>query len=183
MRVRHLPAHLLSLARIPLAAVVWIAPADRVFFLIVLAIGGFTDVLDGFLARLLDARSRADPGNVGAWLDPLCDKIFAASCVAAAFWAWSPPLWIVALLLGREIVQLPLLLVWLATWAPRGIHVDFRAVPLGKATTVFQALSLVSLLLFPRALPGLAVLTAILGVLSVIVVVRRALRERAKRSG
>lgn len=178
MRLRHLPAHLLTLARLPLAGVIWLDPGDRVFFLLVLATGGLTDVLDGFLARVLDKGSRTDPTNVGAWLDPLCDKIFAASCIAAAFWAWSPPGWIVASLLAREIFQVPILVAYFLTWARRGIHVDFRAVPLGKATTVLQTLSLTSLLFFPAALPFLAPVTGVLGVSSVVVVVRRALGAR-----
>jgi cardiolipin synthase (CMP-forming) len=180
MSLRHLPAHLLSLARIPLAAVVWLAPEDRLFFLLVLAAGGLTDVLDGLAARLLDKRASADPANPGAWLDPLCDKIFAASCVVAAFVTYAPPAWIVASLLAREILQAPVLLAWLVAsllgrTKGRG-RVDFHAVPIGKATTVLQTLALVAVLFLPAALPFLAPLVAALGAASVFVVVRRALR-------
>src|ERR1044071_6996960 len=116
IRLRHLPAHVLTAMRLPLAALLWLEPENPRFFLAILAAGALSDILDGLMARLLDEDMRGDPEHIGAWLDPVCDKVFALSCVTAAYAAYHPPLVVVVLLLTRELLQLPLLLWYAVRW-------------------------------------------------------------------
>lgn len=63
-------SNLLSLSRIPLG-VTFLALRDPLALTIVLAVGAATDLLDGWIARLTDTRT-----EIGAVLDPLCDRVF-----------------------------------------------------------------------------------------------------------
>lgn len=170
-------ANALTLVRVPLAAVLWLRPHHAVFLVVVMAVAAFSDIVDGALARRLDPSVRNDPHNPGAWLDPLCDKIFVASLVALAVVHHAPPVSLALLLLVREALLAPLLLYWAVWQRPRGRRVDFRAVPAGKATTVLQFAGVGAMLFWPAALAVLAPLTAVTGALAVALVLRRALRE------
>ena len=106
-------AQLLTLSRIPLALVFWIAVADARWAFATMAVAALTDVADGAVARR--ARRRAEASGVhlgpgpGAWLDPLCDKTFilsTAAAVASTGRVGPGPLLLVA---GRETIMLPLL--------------------------------------------------------------------------
>jgi len=176
-RVFALP-NALTLVRVPLAGVVWVRPGDDAVFFALVLVAGLSDILDGWLARRLDPSIRTDPDNPGAWLDPLCDKIFVVSAVAATLVVAAPPWpWVLALV-SRDLIQAPLLIAWSLLWRPRGRRMDFRAVPAGKATTVIQFAALVAMRIAPAALPTLAVMAAVTGVLSIVLVVRRAFRSR-----
>jgi phosphatidylglycerophosphate synthase len=74
---RNLP-NALSLLRLILSAVVLVVPQSFLFPLICTA--AMSDVLDGFLARVLHATSR-----FGTALDPLADKVFAIACCCLFF--------------------------------------------------------------------------------------------------
>lgn len=165
----------LTLVRIPLAGVLWLRPHDPLFLAALMVVAALTDIVDGAVARRLDPSVRHDPNNPGAWLDPLCDKIFVASLVAVVLVFYTPPLALALLLLVREVMLLPLLVLWALWWRPRGRRVDFRAVWAGKLTTVLQFLAVGAMLFVPAALTPLAPLAAFFGALSVILVARRAL--------
>lgn len=78
---------------------------------------GFSDYLDGFIARLTGQYSR-----LGALLDPVADRSLA---VAGMYVAWHfelLPRWAVALVLGRELAML-----LFGTWAVRkGVEVKIN---------------------------------------------------------
>jgi phosphatidylglycerophosphate synthase len=95
--------NLLTLSRIPLGALVWLRPLDPVFVLGIMTLAGITDVLDGWVERRRHPGSTAE--TAGAWLDPLCDKIFILSVLLAITVAGSLPLWLVPLIALREILQ------------------------------------------------------------------------------
>lgn len=61
-------------------------------------IAGFTDVLDGLAARLLGISSR-----VGAYLDPIADKLLLSVSYLALGIAQALPVWMVALVFGRDV--------------------------------------------------------------------------------
>ncbi len=168
-------ANALTLVRIPLAALLWLRADDRVFLVVLMVVAALSDIVDGALARRLDPSVRHDPHNVGAWLDPLCDKIFVASLVALVMVHHTPPLLLALLLLVREALLLPLIVAWALWWRPRGQRVDFRAVWAGKLTTVLQFCAVGATLFAPAALTVLAPLAALFGALSVALTVRRAL--------
>lgn len=63
------------------------------------AVAGFTDALDGFLARVLHQRSR-----LGSMLDPLADKILLdTSFICLALQGWLPP-WLAILVVSRDVI-------------------------------------------------------------------------------
>jgi phosphatidylglycerophosphate synthase len=109
----------------------------------------------------------AAPSGIGAWLDPICDKIFVAT-VLGAIWARLHPPWLIfALILGREAAQAPLALVYALVPAIRHrLRYDFRASPLGKAATVSQFAALTGLVLGLAATRGLAWLSFGLGMVA-----------------
>lgn len=166
----------LTLVRVPLAGVLWLRPHDPIFLVVIMVVAALSDIVDGAVARRLDPSVRHDPHNVGAWLDPLCDKIFVASLVALAIVHHTPPLHLALLLLVREALLAPLLLYWAAWVRPRGRRVDFRANWAGKLTTVLQFAAVASMLFWPAALAPLAPAAAAAGALSVTLVLRRELR-------
>jgi CDP-diacylglycerol--glycerol-3-phosphate 3-phosphatidyltransferase len=98
-----------------------------------------TDFLDGYIAR-----SYGSATDLGKFLDPLADKlIVAAALIMLALVPRSPrvPLWIVSVLISRE-----LLVTGLRTWAAvRGRFIG--ADELGKYKMALQAVALHGLLL------------------------------------
>lgn len=164
--------NLLSLARLPLAVLVWWQPDRPGFLLGVMAAAAASDVLDGYAAR----HCRHGASATGAWLDPLCDKVFMLSAAAAVFLAWSPRPAVVVLALTREVLLLPLLALFRLATAGRGVTLDYRAEPSGKAATAAQFATMLSIPLAPSLSGPLAAVTAVLGLVTVAVLAPRGLR-------
>jgi cardiolipin synthase len=98
---------LLSLLRIPLAAL-FVVVLDRPWAaLAVLAAAAVSDYLDGAIARRFGQRSAT-----GAAIDPITDKIFATTVAVALVLRDRLSVPQVLLLSAREIIELPLV-VWL----------------------------------------------------------------------
>ena len=179
------PPNLLSLARIPLGVAFWGAlgpTAERsLMAFAVMALAAATDVLDGYLARRQAAARAGDPeralaGAAGAWLDPICDKIFVALVLAAVIVRRHPSLLLIGLILSRELVQLPLAIVYrfmptLRSW----LRYDFRASVLGKAATVAQFLAIAALILDHPSIGIFAVIAFFLGIAALVDYLRRAI--------
>ncbi|HVR86819.1 MAG TPA: CDP-alcohol phosphatidyltransferase family protein, partial [Planctomycetota bacterium] len=150
-----------------------------VFVLGLMALAGITDVLDGWLERRQRRKRGEIPGPVesmGAWLDPLCDKIFMISLLFAITAARALPLWLVPLIALREILQTLVAVGTKAVPALRGrLRFKFGANVLGKATTVAQFLAIGAILLDKPGRIPLALAAAGLGLGAVVVYVRRAL--------
>jgi phosphatidylglycerophosphate synthase len=143
--------NLLSVSRLPLGGLFWVAlahgaeHAELPFG--VLAAAAVTDVLDGWIAR----RRGTDPAGMGSWLDPICDKVFVGSVLAAIYVQRRVPLSLLALILTRELLQLPMALVYrTSATLRRWLRYDFRASLLGKAATVVQFLAVSALVLEQR---------------------------------
>ncbi len=142
-------ANLVSVSRLPLALAFAAYPAVGVR-IAVLAGAAATDLLDGALAR------RLGPSRLGAWMDPVADKIFMLTAFGAL--ALSGALgWVeVAGVLLRDVLA-PL--GYLASWvARRPFAVPARVG--GKAVTVGQTLTLFAWLLDSTFLRPLAWATA-----------------------
>jgi cardiolipin synthase len=90
---------LLRLAGIPLLLWLLLGPHDDLLAVLVLALSGLTDWLDGRLARLLDQSSR-----LGALLDPAVDRLYTLSTLLAFGVREILPWWVVAVLIGRDLV-------------------------------------------------------------------------------
>ena len=193
-RLMSLP-NLLSLSRIPLGGVFWLVLAptarDSIGAFLVMGIAALTDVLDGYLARRQAQRaggsSEAD-GGTGAWLDPICDKLFVGAVLAAIIVKRHPPPLIIALILTRELAQLPLGIAYRFIPALRSwLRYDFRASLLGKAATVAQFMAIAALTLDHPSNATFAVIAFGLGIAALADYMRRAIRigkariEQAKR--
>lgn len=93
--------NLLSILRIVLIApIVWLL-LSRQFgsALILFALAGFTDGLDGFLAKQYQWQSR-----LGTILDPVADKLLLVASFATLTWLNLIPLWLLLLVLARDIL-------------------------------------------------------------------------------
>jgi len=67
--------------------------------LILFGVAGFTDGLDGYLAKRNNWTSR-----LGALMDPLADKLLLVSCFVTLGWLGWIPVWLVALVVLRDLV-------------------------------------------------------------------------------
>lgn len=143
---RHLP-NAITLARIALVApLVWLI-ANRRFeaALIVVAVAGASDALDGLLAKRFGWRSW-----LGGVLDPLADKLLLIACFVSLDLADAIPDWLMWLVVGRDLV--------IAAGATAYHFLIGRVVPqpslLSKITTFIQIVcALVLLLKLSGALP------------------------------
>jgi cardiolipin synthase len=119
----------LSVARllgVPLFLWLLLGPEEDGWALVVLMVSGFTDWLDGKLARWLNQGSR-----LGALLDPAADRLYIVCTLVALAIRDVVPVWVVALLLGRELVLGVMLLV-LRHYGYPPLQVHY----LGKAATL-----------------------------------------------
>jgi cardiolipin synthase (CMP-forming) len=163
----------LTLVRVPLAGLVWVDPSSRPWLFAVMASAAASDMLDGRVARAIRARRLtrghdagriAEAHAVGAWLDPLCDKLFVLSVVAAVAVVYQPSMVDLLLIAVREIILIPFVLAYALSPRTRGrVRFDFRAGVLGKATTVAQFAAIISIVVWPGVTQVLAVAAALVG--------------------
>ncbi len=175
----------LTLARLPLAAVFWIAPSSPPFAFTVLGLAALTDVLDGWLARRWRAkrwREDHDPGAFaagtgrGPWLDALCDKIFVVSVLAAVGMAVRPPIHLLVVIAAREILMIPLTVAYRAM--PESFRRDFDVTAgwPGKLATVLQFAAVALAILESPLFETVAWASGAAGLAAVLYYVRRAYR-------
>jgi phosphatidylglycerophosphate synthase len=176
--------NLLSLSRVPLGAAFWLVLGPTahgsVWSFVVVGVAALTDVLDGYFARRQAERSGGPPepnGGTGAWLDPICDKVFVGAVLAAIIVRRHPAPLVIILILTRELVQLPLGIAYrfiptLRSW----LRYDFRASLLGKAATVAQFLAIAALILDHPLVMTFAVIAFALGLAALADYMRRAIR-------
>lgn len=82
------------------APVVWaLATEQFVLALILFVAAGISDGLDGFLAKHFHWESR-----LGSILDPIADKLLLVACFAVLTWLGLLPLWLLLLVLGRDLI-------------------------------------------------------------------------------
>jgi len=91
-----------------------------------------SDLLDGLVARALRQRTR-----IGAMLDPVADKVLAGCALLALAWTGHLPLWLPALVVGRDVVLVlgAALLRWLRNAEP------FAPTRIGKYATFALAVT------------------------------------------
>lgn len=115
----------LRLLGVPLFLWLLLGPHADAWALVVLAISGFTDWLDGVLARALNQTSA-----FGALLDPLADRLYILATLVGLVLRHVIPLWLAVVIVGRDVVVgavLPRLRK--AGYGPPAVHY------LGKAAT------------------------------------------------
>lgn len=116
---------LLRLAGVPVMAWLILGPHADLLAVGVLVVAGFTDWLDGFLARRWHQTSR-----VGQMLDPIADRLYILAVVVCLAVRDAIPWWLVAVLGAREVL-IALLVPLLRTRGFSSLPVHF----LGKAAT------------------------------------------------
>ncbi len=156
--------NLLTIARIllvPLA--VWLIINDRfAAAFAVFVIAGVTDAVDGFIAKRFNAVT-----ELGAYLDPVADKLLLVSIYVALGVQDFLPNWLVILVVSRDVMIIgAVILSWLVDNPVR-----IRPLVLSKANTVAQitfAALVLGLLAFERFSPGIVAWgAAITGLLTV----------------
>ncbi len=90
---------LLRLLGVPLFLWLLLVEHSDVWALVVLMVSGFTDWLDGKLARLLNQQTR-----LGELLDPAADRLYMIAIPVAFGIRGILPWWVIGLLIGREVV-------------------------------------------------------------------------------
>ena len=100
MNPRHIP-NIITACRILLVyPVIQLLLAQRYDWALALfVVAGLSDGLDGFLAKHFHWQSR-----LGSYLDPLADKLLLVSCYAVLGWLGQIPVWLVALVVLRDLV-------------------------------------------------------------------------------
>jgi cardiolipin synthase len=137
--VRHLPNLLSSLRVLAAPFAAWlILSGHDIAALLVFAAAGLSDGLDGFIARRLRVTS-----GIGAWLDPAADKLLMLFCFVALLAVQAAPFWLVALVIGRDLV---FVLAWMLI---KLLHAGVPTPTLfvGKISTAVQVIYILTLLL------------------------------------
>jgi cardiolipin synthase len=106
--------------------------------LAVFALAAFTDLLDGYVARRRGSQSR-----LGAFLDPLADKLLLTASFATLTYLRVLPAWIMIVVVSRDLIlMLGALLIHMV-----GGRIYPRPTWTGKAATFFQVLTVLAGLL------------------------------------
>lgn len=112
--------------------------------LLLFAVAGASDGLDGYLAKRNGWESR-----LGSILDPVADKLLLVSSFIVLSWLGILPLWLVLVVLGRDVI---ILVGALAYHYLIGDY-DFRPTIVSKINTFFQIVlvlaTVLSLSLYP----------------------------------
>src|SRR5919108_1723241 len=103
--------------------------------LVVFAAAALTDLLDGYVARHRGIQSR-----LGAFLDPMADKLLLISSFVTLTWLKALPFWIAAVVISRDMI---LLLGALAIHMAGG-RIHPRPTWAGKTATFFQVLTVLT---------------------------------------
>lgn len=143
MILRQIP-NILTLARLVLIApfLVFLYHQQYVYAFYTFLLAGFTDGLDGWLARCFHWQS-----SFGSFVDPVADKLLIASSFISLACIGCLPWWLVMLVFLRDMtISIGVLAwYWLIQHKP-----DFKPTYLSKINTVLQ-LALVILCLFELA--------------------------------
>ena len=99
------------------------------FFLFLAA--GLSDAIDGFLARRWNQHS-----TLGAWLDPIADKLLMASAYGLLGYLGVLPAWLVLLVIGRD----GLIVAVVGTVRLCGKVLEIKPIFVSKANTAAQVL-------------------------------------------
>ena len=130
--------------------------------LLTLIVAGITDILDGVIARMANQRTK-----LGAYLDPLADKLLLTSAFVTLAILHLVPIWVAIVVLSRDLIIVAGTLLLYITETP------LEVVPtvLGKGATLAQLLYLALALVFVYLQRDRALLIPLLAVMLVLTVV------------
>lgn len=104
-----------------------------------LLIAGATDILDGVIARLANQRTK-----LGAYLDPLADKLLLTSAFVTLSILHLVPGWVAIVIVSRDLIIVAGTLLLHVTQTP----IEVVPTALGKSTTLVQLSYLVVALVY-----------------------------------
>jgi phosphatidylglycerophosphate synthase len=175
--------NLLTLSRVPIAALLWLRPYSPAYVLSLMFLAGVTDVLDGWLQRRTlkaEGRSADQAPRTGLWLDPICDKTFALSVLALVWVTRRPEAYLLLLIAAREIIQIVEAFVWKLAPVFKSRSFDFQASLSGKLTTIGQFFAIAAILTGHPSQVPLALVTGALGIATAVFYFLRAWRDGKK---
>src|ERR671923_1960023 len=100
--------------------------------LVTFAAAALTDLLDGYVARRRGSQSR-----LGAFLDPMADKLLLMSSFVTLTWLKALPFWIAAVVISRDLI----LVIGALAIHMAGGRITPRPTRAGKLATFFQILT------------------------------------------
>lgn len=152
--------NLLSFLRLALVPVflILLVEGEDLIALAVLALSGFTDFLDGYIARRFNQVSK-----LGQMLDPAADRLYILAALLGLAWRDLVPVWLVIVIVARDVM-----LVVLAAVLARIGHSAFRVNWVGKWATACLFVGL-PLLMLAAALPETAGYTQPFGMIFSVV--------------
>jgi cardiolipin synthase len=115
--------------------------ADELYFhaLILFVGAALTDALDGFLARTFRQKT-----TLGAYLDPIADKLLLSSSFVTCAILKLIPVWLAVLVISRDIIiSLGILVFFVNSFA-----IEIRPTIISKCTTLVQMFSIGLVILF-----------------------------------
>ncbi|BCJ40151.1 CDP-diacylglycerol--glycerol-3-phosphate 3-phosphatidyltransferase [Actinoplanes ianthinogenes] len=135
----------IRLLGVPLFLYLLLGPENDVAAVIVLAVGGTTDWVDGYVARRMNSVSR-----LGELLDPFADRLYILATLIGFTVRGVVPWWLTGALLLREaVVGVALLILRRHGYGPPPVHY------VGKTGT-FVLLAAFPILLLAHAVPSIA---------------------------
>jgi phosphatidylglycerophosphate synthase len=150
----------ISLSRVVLAlAFVLVSePWDRIALI---AVAGFTDLIDGWLARREKSES-----TTGAFLDPLADRIFVLVAISTYLIEGQLTTGQYFIFLTRDLATAAGFIV--AKIIPVLRPAVFRARMLGKIVTVVQLVTLVAIIVVPELMNVLVMTIGVISAASIV---------------
>lgn len=113
-------------------AVVWALLSDNVgWALVAFVVAGVSDGIDGFIARHFDQHS-----ELGAYLDPMADKLLLVSVFVVLGFMGELPLWLVVAAVSRDALIVAAVLLSTIMGRP----VPMKPLMVSKANTAMQIL-------------------------------------------
>ncbi len=102
------------------------------------AVAGITDGVDGLIARITHQRT-----ELGAYLDPIADKLLLSSAFISLAIIEFIPSWLVVIVITRDVIILVgFLVMWLTNY-----HPEINPSLLSKMTTAFQIITILLVLM------------------------------------
>jgi len=140
------PANQLTLLRVALIPlfVILVVYGYLGWALVVFMIAALTDALDGLIARRTGQKS-----TLGAWLDPMADKLLAISTFVVLTMPGLGlvnrlPIWLTVVIISRDVVIILTVAIVNLAIGPR----TFRPSIFGKAATATYMLTVVAVMFF-----------------------------------
>jgi cardiolipin synthase len=129
---------------------------DRFFIALLIFIGaGITDGLDGLIARVFHQRT-----TIGAYLDPIADKLMLTTGFIVLAILGIIPSWLTVIVIARDvIILLGILMLFLTSH-----KVEIKPIFMGKASTVMQLVTIAWSLVTPFSMVMKSVFPAIIWV-------------------